>query len=81
MKKSIMRKRKKAIKSLTDYKESNLPVSAAAEYLTFVAGSGERSIEVCYQDENIWLTQKNDGRTIWNGSFCSYKTLKKMFFR
>jgi len=34
-----------------------LPVSAA-EYLTFVAGSGESSVEVRYENENIWLTQK-----------------------
>lgn len=34
--------------------------SSAAEYLTFVAVSGDSqdSIEVRYEDENIWLTQK-----------------------
>ena len=32
--------------------------SSAAEYLTFVASSGEGGIEVRYEDENIWLTQK-----------------------
>ncbi|MBE2203239.1 MAG: virulence RhuM family protein [Chthoniobacterales bacterium] len=34
--------------------------SSAAEYLTFVAagGSAEASIEMRYEDENIWLTQK-----------------------
>jgi hypothetical protein len=34
--------------------------SSAAEYLTFVAATGdsEQSIEMRYQDENIWLTQK-----------------------
>ena len=62
--KKLEEQRNKAIKSLKDYKESNLPVSAAAEYLTFVAGSGESSVEVRYQDENIWLAQKNDGRTV-----------------
>ncbi|WP_246345948.1 hypothetical protein [Sedimentibacter hydroxybenzoicus] len=56
--KKLENQRNKAIKSLTDYKESNLTVSAAAEYLTFVSGSGESSVEVRYQDENIWLTQK-----------------------
>lgn len=37
--------------------------SSAAEYLTYVASVGEQedSIEMCYEDENIWLTQKNDG--------------------
>ena len=34
--------------------------SSAAEYLTFVASTGdsESSIEMRYEDENIWLTQK-----------------------
>ena len=34
--------------------------SSAAEYLTYVAviGEHEDSIEVRYEDENIWLTQK-----------------------
>ena len=34
--------------------------SSAAEYLTFVAatGNGETSLEMRYEDENIWLTQK-----------------------
>jgi hypothetical protein len=34
--------------------------SSAAEYLTFVAAGGrsEASIEMRYEDENIWLTQK-----------------------
>ena len=34
--------------------------SSAAEYLTFIAATGDdkKSIEVRYEDENIWLTQK-----------------------
>ncbi|WP_347491572.1 virulence RhuM family protein [Desulfoscipio sp. XC116] len=32
--------------------------SSAAEYLTFVAASGEGGVEIRYEDENIWLTQK-----------------------
>ena len=34
--------------------------SSAAEYLTFVAATGDDkdAIEVRYEDENIWLTQK-----------------------
>jgi hypothetical protein len=44
-------------------KADNCPAairSSAAEYLTFVAASGENSatVEVRYQDENIWLTQR-----------------------
>jgi len=34
--------------------------SSAAEYLTFIAATGDdkEAIEVRYEDENIWLTQK-----------------------
>ena len=34
--------------------------SSAAEYLTFVAATGnsENSVEMRYEDENIWLTQR-----------------------
>ena len=34
--------------------------SSAAEYLTFVASTGESdaSFEMRYEDENIWLTQR-----------------------
>ena len=44
---------------LTHNKEKLLR-SSAAEYLTFVAATGDssESIEMRYEDENIWLTQK-----------------------
>jgi hypothetical protein len=50
-----MSEKKKQLK-----KEAALIRSSAAEYLTFVAatGSGESSVEMRYEDENIWLTQK-----------------------
>ena len=34
--------------------------SSAAEYLTYVAATGDNpeAIEVRYEDDNIWLTQK-----------------------
>ena len=32
--------------------------SSAAEYLTFVAATGESGVEAVYADENIWLSQK-----------------------
>ena len=32
--------------------------SSAAEYLSFVAATGESGVELRYEDENIWLTQK-----------------------
>ena len=35
--------------------------SSAAEYLTFVAASGEQSVAAFYADENVWLTQKMMG--------------------
>lgn len=40
--------------------ETAIVRSSAAEYLTFVAAGGgsEASVEMRYEDENIWLTQK-----------------------
>jgi hypothetical protein len=40
--------------------EVSLVRSSTAEYLTFVAagGNSEASVEMRYEDENIWLTQK-----------------------
>jgi hypothetical protein len=35
--------------------------SSAAEYLTFIAASGEGGVEAVYADENIWLSQKMMG--------------------
>jgi hypothetical protein len=41
-------------------KEVSIVRSSAAEYLTFVAATGDRetSVEMRYEDEHIWLTQK-----------------------
>jgi hypothetical protein len=41
-------------------KEVSVVRASAAEYLTFVAagGNSEASVEMRYEDENIWLTQK-----------------------
>ena len=39
-------------------KEDKLIRSSAAEYLTYVAAAGENGVELRYEDENIWLTQK-----------------------
>lgn len=40
--------------------EVSIVHSSAAEYLTFVAatGNGGASAEIRYEDENLWLTQK-----------------------
>ena len=46
---------------MADKKKKELAIrSSAAEYLTFVASTGESdaSFEMRYEDENIWLTQK-----------------------
>jgi len=46
---------------MTDKKKQTALVrSSTAEYLTFVAASGqsETSVEMRYEDENVWLTQK-----------------------
>ncbi len=44
-----MRKNKKTSPSIR---------SSAAEYLTFIAASGEGGVEAIYADEDIWLSQK-----------------------
>ncbi len=41
--------------------EASLVRSSAAEYLTFVAASGQGGVEAVYADENVWLTQKMMG--------------------
>ncbi len=44
-----------------DYEKNQITIrSSEAEYLTYVASVGEetQNIEVRYEDENIWLTQK-----------------------
>ena len=47
--------------ALKPKKENEITIrSGAAEYLTFIAAAGDSpdSVEMRYQDENIWLTQK-----------------------
>jgi hypothetical protein len=39
-------------------KGTSIVRSSAAEYLTFVAATGEGGVETVYADENIWLSQK-----------------------
>lgn len=46
-------------------KNSSLIRSSSAEYLTFIAATGEGGVEAIYADENIWLTQKMMG-TLYN---------------
>jgi hypothetical protein len=48
-------------KSPNARKSASLVRSSAAEYLTFVAASGEGGVEAVYADENVWLSQKMMG--------------------
>ena len=41
--------------------EVSLIRSSAAEYLTFVAASGQGGVEAVYAEENVWLSQKMMG--------------------
>ncbi len=41
--------------------EVSLVRSSAAEYLTFVAASGQGGVEAVYADEHVWLSQKMMG--------------------
>jgi hypothetical protein len=38
--------------------EGSLVRSSAAEYLTFIAASGQGGVEAVYADENVWISQK-----------------------
>ena len=51
-------------------KEVSIVCSSAAEYLTFVAavGKSDTSVEMRYEDENIWLTQKKMMATLYDVS-------------
>jgi len=53
--------------------------SSAAEYLTFVAATGEGGVEAVYADENVWLSQKMMGE-LYNVSVPTINEhLKKVF--
>ncbi len=41
--------------------EKSITRSSAAEYLTFLAASGQGGVEAIYADESIWLTQRMMG--------------------
>lgn len=61
--------------------EVSIVRSSAAEYLTFVAatGSQETNLEMRYEDENIWLTQKMMG-TLYNVTVSTINQhLKRIF--
>lgn len=52
-------------KKKEDKDTKSLTRSSTAEYLTFIAATGEGGVEAIYADENIWLTQKMMG-TLYN---------------
>ena len=43
--------------------KKNIPTirASAAEYLTFIAASGQGGVEAIYDDEDVWLSQKMMG--------------------
>ena len=53
--------------------------SSAAEYLTFVAASGEGGVEAVYAGENVWLTQKMMGQLYDVETHTINYHLKKVF--
>lgn len=53
--------------------------SSAAEYLTFIAASGQGGIEAIYADENVWLTQKMMGTLYDVATNTINHHLKKVF--
>jgi len=61
--------------------EVSLVRSSAAEYLTFVAAGGESesSVEMRYEDENIWLTQRMMAELYWVSIPAINQHLKRIF--
>lgn len=53
--------------------------SSAAEYLTFIAATGESNVNVIYADENIWLSQKMMGTLYQVETHTINYHLKKVF--
>ncbi|MBK3759625.1 virulence RhuM family protein [Stutzerimonas frequens] len=43
---------------MTKKKSASLVRSSTAEYLTFVAASGQGGVDAVYADENVWVSQK-----------------------
>jgi hypothetical protein len=53
--------------------------SSAAEYLTFIAASGEGGVEAVYADEDVWLSQKMMGELYQVETHTINYHLKKIF--
>ncbi|HQS58735.1 MAG: cell filamentation protein Fic [Gallionellales bacterium 35-53-114] len=59
--------------------EISLIRSSAAEYLTFVAATGQGGVEAMYADENVWLSQKMMGQLYDVETHTINYHLKKVF--
>lgn len=59
--------------------EKSVIRSSTAEYLTFIAATGEGGVEAIYADENIWLTQKMMGTLYSVETHTVNYHLKKIF--
>jgi len=68
----------KNTKSFEDKEELSIR-SSAAEYLTFIAASGEGGVEAVYADEDIWLSQKMMGELYQVETHTINYHLKKIF--
>lgn len=65
-----------------NYDKKELQIrSSAAEYLTFIATNGDdqEAIEIRYEDENIWLTQKMMATLYYVSVSAINQHLKKIF--
>ncbi|TVQ80538.1 MAG: cell filamentation protein Fic [Flavobacteriales bacterium] len=59
--------------------EKSLIRSSTAEYLTFIAATGDGGVEAIYSDENIWLSQKMMGTLYSVETHTINYHLKKIF--
>ncbi len=60
-------------------RDISLVRSSAAEYLTFVATTGQGGVEAVYADENVWLSQKMMGQLYDVETHTINYHLKKIF--
>ncbi len=63
-----------------EIKKNRVLRSSSAEYLTFIAATGDGGVNAVYQDENIWLSQKMMGMLYNIETHTVNYHLKKIFF-
>lgn len=71
--------KQKPAKPLISRAATPLVRSSAAEYLTFIAASGQGGVEAIYADESVWLTQKMMGQLYDVETHTVNYHLKKVF--